>query len=173
MESTKSSSSIYLFRYLLESIPLSPPDVIHIFGILKRIARHSLNSTWILANTPRLLSVIVNNFLPHNTTMLLSGENVDQLTTAHGVPLSHAMRFMKVRIKRKFLKEYKLLLRAKNEKKITIFIWHSIGRASFNYHYQRLIPKKIIRCKFLSFIRCVCEQDCVCYCMCLSTQKRA
>ncbi|MCL4127123.1 UNVERIFIED_CONTAM: hypothetical protein GTU68_063653, partial [Idotea baltica] len=83
-------------RYLLESVQLSPPDVVHILGILKRIARHSLTAAWSLVNTPRLIATITKHFLPHNTSPLLCGGNIDKLTSVYGVPLSQALSLMKV-----------------------------------------------------------------------------
>ncbi|RXG72509.1 RNA polymerase II-associated protein 1 [Armadillidium vulgare] len=83
-------------RYLLESVPLTSLDVLHILGILKRIARHSLTAAMTLVRTPRLIETIVKQFLPHDTTPLLTGKNVSQLTSVYGVPLSQALSFLKV-----------------------------------------------------------------------------
>lgn len=83
-------------RYLLETIKPSPETVLHLLGILTRCVRHSLTSAWTLANTPRLIEVIIENFLPCNVSSLLAGENVANMTNVYGVPLRHALHLLRV-----------------------------------------------------------------------------
>ncbi|CAL4087664.1 unnamed protein product [Meganyctiphanes norvegica] len=83
-------------RYILETVKPSPETVIHLLGILTRFVRHSLTAAWTLANTPRLIGVIVENFLPHNISALLTGENVANMTSVYGVPLRHALHLLRV-----------------------------------------------------------------------------
>lgn len=83
-------------RYLLETIKPSPETVLHLLGILTRFVRHSLTSAWTLANTPRLIEVIIKNFLPCNVSSLLGGENVANMTNVYGVPLRHALHLLRV-----------------------------------------------------------------------------
>ncbi|XP_068246885.1 RNA polymerase II-associated protein 1 [Palaemon carinicauda] len=83
-------------RYLLGITKPGPETVIHIIGILTRIARHSLTAAWKLYHTPHLISTILENFLPHNLSPLLTGENVASMTSVYGVPLKHALHFLRV-----------------------------------------------------------------------------
>lgn len=70
--------------------------VIHALGLLTRLARHSLSAAWSLASTPRLLTVILDSFLPHNVSPLLSGQTVASMTSVYGVPLRHALQLLRV-----------------------------------------------------------------------------
>ncbi|XP_066939615.1 RNA polymerase II-associated protein 1 isoform X1 [Macrobrachium rosenbergii] len=83
-------------RYLLGVTKPGPETVIQIIGILTRIARHSLTAAWKLFQTPHLISTILENFLPHNLSPLLTGENVASMTSVYGVPLKHALHFLRV-----------------------------------------------------------------------------
>lgn len=83
-------------RYLLETIKPSPQTVINILGILQRMVRHSLTAAWTLTHTPHLMSTIVENFLPHNLSPLLTGESVDSMRSVYGVPLRHALCLLRI-----------------------------------------------------------------------------
>nr|XP_045592903.1 RNA polymerase II-associated protein 1-like [Procambarus clarkii]XP_045592904.1 RNA polymerase II-associated protein 1-like [Procambarus clarkii] len=83
-------------RYMLETIKPGPEAVINILGILTRMIRHSLTAAWTLARTPRLISVIVDSFLPHNVSPLLTGESVDSMSCVYGIPLRHALYLLKI-----------------------------------------------------------------------------
>ncbi|XP_042233648.1 RNA polymerase II-associated protein 1-like [Homarus americanus] len=83
-------------RYLLEIIKPGPETVINIMGIFLRMVRHSLTAAWTLIRTPRLISTIMTNFLPHNLSPLLTGETVDSMTSVYGIPLRHALRLLTI-----------------------------------------------------------------------------
>ncbi|XP_050696008.1 RNA polymerase II-associated protein 1-like [Eriocheir sinensis] len=83
-------------RYLLEKSHPGAETVIHALGLLTRLARHSLSAAWSLASTPRLLTVILDSFLPHNVSPLLSGQTVASMTSVYGVPLRHALHLLRV-----------------------------------------------------------------------------
>lgn len=85
-----------IHRYLLETVKPGPETVINILGIFTRMARHSLTAAWTLVQTPRLLSTIIDNFLPHNVSLLLTGQNVENMTSVYGIPLRHALCLLKV-----------------------------------------------------------------------------
>lgn len=83
-------------RYILETVKPNPDTVIYTLGIMTRVVRHSLTAAWKLVQTPRLLSVILDNFLPHNLSPLLTGENVSSMSSVYGVPLKQALRLLRV-----------------------------------------------------------------------------
>ncbi|XP_045125423.1 RNA polymerase II-associated protein 1-like isoform X2 [Portunus trituberculatus] len=83
-------------RYLLEKVRPEAQTVIDILAILTRVARHSLTAAWSLASTPRLLSVILDSFLPHNVSSLLTGASVASMSSVYGVPLRHALHLLRV-----------------------------------------------------------------------------
>lgn len=64
---------------------------------MTRIVRHSLTAAWKVVQTPRLLSVILENFLPHNLSPLLTGENVSSMSSVYGVPLKQALHLLRVK----------------------------------------------------------------------------
>ncbi|KAK8731111.1 hypothetical protein OTU49_007805 [Cherax quadricarinatus] len=83
-------------RYILESLQPSPETVINILGILTRMVRHSLTAAWTLAQTPHLISVILDHFLPHNLSPLLTGQSVASMSSVYGVPLREALHLLKI-----------------------------------------------------------------------------
>ncbi|KAG0710172.1 RNA polymerase II-associated protein 1 [Chionoecetes opilio] len=82
--------------YLLEKIRPDAETVTHTIGILTRVARHSLSAAWNVASTPRLLAVIIESFLPHNVSQLLTGKSVASMSCVYGVPLRHALHLLRV-----------------------------------------------------------------------------
>ncbi|XP_063846587.1 RNA polymerase II-associated protein 1-like isoform X1 [Scylla paramamosain] len=83
-------------RYLLEKVQPEAQTVIDILGVLTRMARHSLTAAWSLASTPKLLSIILDSFLPHNVSSLLTGTSVASMSSVYGVPLRHALQMLRV-----------------------------------------------------------------------------
>jgi hypothetical protein len=80
------------FRYILEILQPGPKAVISVLEILTRIVRHSHDSALAVTCCPRLLSVIINNFVPRDWRgiglyQLTDNMTVNSIIGMHGSPI--------------------------------------------------------------------------------------
>ncbi|XP_049960500.1 RNA polymerase II-associated protein 1 [Schistocerca serialis cubense] len=87
---------ILRLRYILETLKPGPKAVIAALEILTRIARHSHESVLAIASCPRLISIIVKNFLPKDWRLIVGGTKPQDMTSVYGVPLVEALKFVRV-----------------------------------------------------------------------------
>lgn len=79
-------------RYILEVVRPSPPVVQDVLEILTRFCRHSSTSATQVLDCPRLMDVLLSEFLP--TSWAPSSSSPPQ--TVYGLPLSAAMKLLRV-----------------------------------------------------------------------------
>jgi hypothetical protein len=63
---SSSDLKVVCFRYILEVLQPGPKAVINVLEILTRIVRHSRDSALAVTCCPRLLSIIITNFIPRD-----------------------------------------------------------------------------------------------------------
>lgn len=87
---------ILRLRYILETLKPGPKAVIAALEVLTRIARHSHESVLAIASCPRLISIIVKNFLPKDWRLIVGETKPKDMTSVYGVPLVEALKFARV-----------------------------------------------------------------------------
>ncbi|XP_069684801.1 RNA polymerase II-associated protein 1-like isoform X2 [Periplaneta americana] len=87
---------ILRLRYILEVLQPGPKAVINVLEILIRIVRHSKDSALAVTCCPRLLSVIIKNFVPRDWRGLVGTTKPSEMASVYGIPLVEALKLLRV-----------------------------------------------------------------------------
>ncbi|KAG7271478.1 hypothetical protein CRUP_018512 [Coryphaenoides rupestris] len=79
-------------RYILEVVRPSPPVVLDLLDVLTRIARHSSHAATQVLDCPRLMDVVMSEFLPTSWTV----PSVPAPPSVYGLPLAGAVKLLRV-----------------------------------------------------------------------------
>ncbi|XP_021927838.1 RNA polymerase II-associated protein 1 isoform X2 [Zootermopsis nevadensis] len=87
---------ILRLRYILEVLHPGPKAVINVLEILTRIVRHSHDSALAVTCCPRLVSVIITNFVPRDWRGLVGSCKPMEMSSVYGIPLVEALKLLRV-----------------------------------------------------------------------------
>ncbi|XP_063233846.1 RNA polymerase II-associated protein 1 isoform X2 [Bacillus rossius redtenbacheri] len=83
-------------RYILEVLKPGPKAVIHVLEILTRIVRHSHEAALAVTCCPRLMTLIMSQFLPRDWARIVGTGSVADMKSVYGVPLVEALQLVRV-----------------------------------------------------------------------------
>ncbi|PNF36178.1 RNA polymerase II-associated protein 1 [Cryptotermes secundus] len=87
---------ILRLRYILETLQPGPKAVISVLEILTRIVRHSYDSALAVTCCPRLLSIIINNFVRSGWRGIAASCKSSETSSVYGVPQVEALKLLRV-----------------------------------------------------------------------------
>ncbi|KAJ9578261.1 hypothetical protein L9F63_005531, partial [Diploptera punctata] len=83
-------------RYILEVLKPGPRAIISTLEILTRIVRHSHDAALAVTCCPRLLSVIITNFVPRDWRGIVGSCKPSEMASVYSVPLVEAIKLLRV-----------------------------------------------------------------------------
>ncbi|XP_066998768.2 RNA polymerase II-associated protein 1 [Anabrus simplex] len=82
-------------RYILEVIRPGPPIVIAVLQLLTRLVRHSYNTALAVTCCPRLMNLIVAEFVPRDWKSIVGERRPIDMMSVYGVPLVEALKLLR------------------------------------------------------------------------------
>ncbi|GLG97793.1 RNA polymerase II-associated protein 1 [Gryllus bimaculatus] len=87
---------ILRIRYILEVLKPGPKATILCLEILTRIVRHSYESALAITCCPRLMKVIVTNFIPKNWSTMVDDVRPLDMQSVYNTPLAEALKLLRI-----------------------------------------------------------------------------